>query len=245
MGEQEIRSFLLFLAQERKASPSQRKMFVAAIKFFYRVTLNRPHEVETIPYPKVPKTLPDVLTHAEVVAIIDAVESVKYRAIIAAAYAAGLRISEACHLHCRGDIDSGRMVIHIRAGKGGKDRYVMLSERLLILLRQYWKQARPKGLYLFPGQDPDQPINPVSVYQVFKKALKKTGITKHVTLHSLRHACATHLMEAQTDIRVIQAILGHNSIRTTSRYTHVSAELIGRTQSPFDSLSVQKASSDA
>ena len=245
MGEPEIRKFLLYLVEERQASPSLRKMFVAGIKFFYRVTLNRPEEVERIPYPKIPKTLPDVLTQEEVAAIIDAVESVKYRAIIAAAYAAGLRISEACHLHCRGDIDSGRMVIHIRAGKGGKDRYVMLSERLLILLRQYWKQARPKGLYLFPGQDPDQPINPVSVYQVFKKALKKTGITKHVTLHSLRHACATHLMEAQTDIRVIQAILGHNSIRTTSRYTHVSAELIGRTKSPFDSLSVQKASSDA
>lgn len=245
MGEPEIRKFLLHLVEERKASPSLRKMFVAGIKFFYRVTLNRPEEVERIPYPKIPKTLPDVLTQEEVAAIIDAVESVKYRAIIATTYAAGLRITEACGLHCRGDIDSKRMLIHIRAGKGGKDRYVMFGERLLLLLREYWKQTRPKGLYLFPGQDPDQPISPVSVYKVFKKALKKTDITKHVTLHTLRHCCATHLMEAHTDIRVIQALLGHGSIRTTSRYTHVSAELIARTKSPFDSLSVEKTSPEA
>jgi len=239
MGESEIREFLLHLVEERKASPSLRKMFVAGIKFFYRVTLNRPGEVERIPYPKIPKTLPDVLTQEEVAAIIDAVESVKYRAIIATTYAAGLRITEACRLRARGDIDSNRMLIHIRAGKGGKDRYVVFGERLLMLLRDYWKQTRPKGLSLFPGQDPDQPIRPVSVYQVFKKALKKTNITKHVTLHTLRHSCATHLTEAHTDIRLIQALLGHGSIRTTSRYTHVSAELIGQIKSPFESLSLE------
>jgi integrase/recombinase XerD len=245
MGEQEIRAFLLYLLDERKASPSLRKMFVASIKFFYRVTLNRPQDVERIPYPKVPKALPDVLTLEEVAAIIDGVESVKYRAIIATAYASGLRITEACRLSARGDIDSKRMLIHIRAGKGAKDRYVMLSERLLVLLREYWGKARPKGLYLFPGQDLDQPITPASVYKVFKKALNKTCTTKHVTLHTLRHSCATHLMEAHTDIRVIQALLGHGSIRTTSRYTHVSAELIARTKSPFDSLSVEKTSPEA
>jgi integrase/recombinase XerD len=242
MGESEIREFLLYLVEERKASPSLRKMFVAGIKFFYRVTLNRPEAVERIPYPKIPKTLPDVLTQEEVAAIINAVGSVKYRAIIATTYAAGLRISEACRLYARGDIDSNRMLIHIRAGKGGKDRYVMFGERLLMLLREYWTQTRPKGLYLFPGQDPDQPISPDSVYKVFKKALEKTGITKHVTLHTLRHSCATHLTEAHTDIRLIQVLLGHGSIRTTSRYTHVSAELIGRIKSPFESLSLEKTS---
>lgn len=240
MGEPEIRRFLLHLVEERKASPSLRKMFVAGIKFFYRVTLNRPEEVERIPYPKVPKTLPDVLTQEEVVAILNAVESLKYRAIIATAYATGLRITEACRLRARGDIDSGRMLIHIRAGKGGKDRYVMIGEHLLVLLREYWLQSRPKGLYLFPGQDPEQPIRPASVYKVFKEALKKTAITKHVTLHTLRHSCATHLMEAHTDVRVIQALLGHGSIRTTSRYTHVSAELISQTKSPFESLKLKK-----
>jgi integrase/recombinase XerD len=242
MGEAEIREYLLYLVEERKASPSLAKMFVAGIKFFYRVTLNRPEEVEGIPYPKIPKTLPDVLTQEEVAAIIDAVKSVKYRAIIATTYAAGLRITETCHLRARGDIDSGRMLIHIRAGKGGKDRYVMFGERLLGLLREYWIQTRPKGLYLFPGRNPDHPIRPISVYLVFKKAVKKTGITKHVTLHTLRHSCATHLTEARTDIRVIQALLGHGSIRTTSRYTHVSAELIAKTRSPFESLSVEKTS---
>ena len=198
MGEPEIRKFLLHLVEERKASPALRKMFVAGIKFFYRVTLNRPEEVERIPYPKIPKTLPDVLTQEEVAAIINAVESIKYRSIIATTYAAGLRISEACRLRARGDIDSDRMLIHIRSGKGGKDRYVMFGERLLVLLREYWTQTRPKGLYLFPGQDPDQPISPDSVYKVFKKAVKETGISKHVTLHTLRHSCATHLTEAHT-----------------------------------------------
>jgi len=242
MGEDEIRRFLIHLVRVRRVSPSVLKMHVAALKFLYRVTLNRFQEVERIPYPKVPKALPDVLTQEEVAAIIHAVESIKYEAIIATAYAAGLRITEACRLHCRGDIDSDRMLIHIRAGKGGKDRYVMLSERLLIVLREYWKQTRPQGLYLFPGQDPDQPITPASVYRVFKKALKKTGITKHVTLHTMRHSCATHLMEAHTDIRVIQALLGHGSIRTTCRYTHISAELVAKTKSPFDSVSFEKNS---
>lgn len=242
MGEDHVRGFLLHLIQVCHVSPSVLKMHVAAVKFLYRITLDRPSVVERIPYPKIPKTLPDVLAQEEVAAIIDAVESVKYRAIIGTTYAAGLRITEACRLHCRGDIDSKRMLIHIRAGKGGKDRYVMCGERLLVLLREYWIQTRPKGLYLFPGQDPDHPTSPVSVYQVFKKALKKTGITKHVTLHTLRHSCATHLTEAHTDIRLIQALLGHASIRTTSRYTHVSAELIGRIKSPFESLSLENTS---
>lgn len=127
MGEREIRTFLLYLAQVRKLSPAHRKLFTAAIKFFYRVTLNRPDVVEAIPYPKIPKSLPDILTKSEVLAIIEAVRSTKYRTVIATAYAAGLRISEACGLRSRGDIDSQRMLIHIRKGKGGKDRYVTLS----------------------------------------------------------------------------------------------------------------------
>jgi site-specific recombinase XerD len=242
MGEDEIRRFLVHLVRVRQVSPSVLKMHVAALKFLYRVTLNRPEEVERIPYPKIPKTLPDVLTQDEVRAIIEAVESIKHRVIIATAYAAGLRISEACSLCYPRDIDSSRMLIHVRAGKGGKDRYVMLSERLHVMLTDYRKQAGPKGLYLFPGSRPDHPISPASVYTVFKKALNKTGITKHVTLHSLRHCFATHLLEADTDTRVIQALLGHCSIRTTSRYTHVSGRLIARTKSPFDSVRVENNS---
>ena len=245
MGEQEIRSFLLYLVDELKASPSLRKMFVAAIKFFYRITLNRPEEVARIPYPKSPRSLPDVLTQQEIREILDAVKSLKYRTIIAAAYAGGLRITEVCSLKCLGDIDSDRMLIHIRSGKGAKDRYVMLSERLLILLRQYWMEARPQGIYLFPGRNPGQPITAASVYHVFKKALQKTGITKHVTLHTLRHCCATHLLEKNTDIRVIQALLGHDSIRTTCRYTHVSAKLVAGIKSPFDSVTFETNSTTA
>lgn len=241
MGEQEIRDFLLHLVHERQASPALQKMFVAALKFFYRITLNRPVEVERIPYPKIPKTLPDVLSRGEVVDILDAVQSLKYKAIIATAYAAGLRITEACSLKCRGDIDRDRMLIHVREGKGAKDRYVMLSEKLLLLLEEYWREARPQGIYLFPGQDPDQPVSPASVYKVFRKALEKTGITKHVTLHTFRHCFATHLLEDSTDLRIIQALLGHSSIKTTCRYTRVSADLIARTKSPFDSLSLNTA----
>ena len=240
MGEREIRTFLVYLAQVRKLSPAYRKLFTAAIKFLYRVTLNRPDVVEAIPYPKIPKPLPDILTKAEVLAILEAVKSIKYRMVIATAYAAGLRISEACALHCRGDIDSQRMLIHIRQGKGGKDRYVALSPSLLTLLREYFRQARPSGPYLFPGQDPDRALRPKSVYKVFRRALKKTGITKHVTIHSLRHAYAAHLLEEHVDIRVIQALLGHSSIRATCRYTHVSGQLIARTHSPFDSLDIEK-----
>lgn len=238
MGQQEIRDFLLHLIEKRQASPALQKMFVAALKFFYRITLNRPEEVEKIPYPKIPDTLPDVLSRDEVVDILDAVVSLKYKAIIATTYAAGLRITEACSLKCRGDIDRDRMLIHVREGKGAKDRYVMLSEKLLLLLQLYWREARPRGIYLFPGQDPDQPISAASVYNVLRQAIEKTCITKHVTLHTFRHCFATHLLEDSTDLRIIQALLGHSSIKTTCRYTRVSADLIARTKSPFDSLSL-------
>jgi len=194
MGQQEIRDFLLHLIEKRQVSPALQKMFVAALKFFYRITLNRPEEVERIPYPKIPDTLPDVLSRDEVVDILDAVVSLKYKAIIATTYAAGLRITEACSLKCSGDIDRKRMLIHVREGKGAKDRYVMLSEKLLLLLELYWREARPRGVYLFPGKDPNQPISAASVYNVLRQAIEKTCITKHVTLHTFRHCFATYLL---------------------------------------------------
>lgn len=234
MGEDEIRRFLLHIIRVRKVSPSVQKMYVAALKFLYRVTLNRPEEVQRIPYPKMPKTLPDVLSHDEVVAILHAVRSIKYKAIIATAYATGMRISEVCRIRCPEDIDSTRMLIHVRNAKGAKDRYVTLGPRLHLLLRQYWKLVRPQGAYLFPGKNPDQPISAASVCRTFKKAVTAAGISKSVSFHTLRHSFATHLMEAGEDLRVIQALLGHGSIRTTSRYTHISADLIGRIKSPLD-----------
>lgn len=239
MGEEEVRAFLVHLVEERKVAASTQKLYIAAIKFFYGHTLKRPQVAERISYPKVPKSLPDILSAEEVLDILDAVESIKHRAIIATAYASGMRISEACGLHSRGDIDSERMLIHVRQGKGAKDRYVMLSEQLLVFLRQYYRQTRPSGIYLFPGQDPDTHISPSSVRSVFNKAVRGLRIPKKITFHCLRHSFATHLHEAGTDIRVIQALLGHSSIRTTTRYTHVSNAHIGKTKSPLD-LIVQR-----
>ena len=236
LGENEIRSFLLHLVDEKKVSPSVQKMHIASLKFFYSNTLKRPDVVQHLFYPKAHKPLPDILSMDEVVSVFDAIESIKYRAIITTAYATGMRISEVCALMCRGDIDSKRNLIHVRSGKGGKDRFVMLSQRLLLFLREYYRQSRPCGIYLFPGADPDRPISPSSVRTVFNQAVRKVGVSKKITFHSLRHAFATHLLEAGTDIRLIQILLGHSSIRTTCRYTQVSSDLVSKTESPLDLL---------
>jgi len=240
MGEDEIRRFLIHLIRVNNASPSSRKMYVAALKFLYRITLNRPEEVEAIPYPKMPKTLPDVLSHEEVRAILHATCSIKYRAIFATAYATGMRISEVCRIRCPEDIDTSRNLIHVRNAKGAKDRYVTLGPCLLQILRQYWSETHPQGPYLFPGRDPDQPISAAAVYATFKKVVKAVGISKSISFHTLRHSCATHHMEAKVDIRIIQALLGHGSIRTTSRYTHVSADLVGRIKTPLDLIGISE-----
>jgi site-specific recombinase XerD len=241
MGEEEIRIFLIYLVRARNVSPSVLKMHVAAIKFLYRITLNRPEEVERIPYPRIPKALPDVLSQEEILAIIQALRSMKHATIIATAYGTGMRISEVCRLRRSGDIDSGRMVIHVRRAKRGKDRYVTLSPHLLVLLRTYYTQDRPFGDYLFPGRYPGTHISPSTVRQIFAKAVKSLGLSKNVTLHTLRHSFATHLLEDGLDIRVIQVLLGHGSIRTTSRYTHVSTDLIGRIISPLDGIDLSAA----
>jgi integrase/recombinase XerD len=233
MGEQEIRGFLLHLVRDRKASPATLGMYINALKFLYNVTLKRPEAVKGISYPKRPKTLPVILSPQEVLRVFEAIRSVKYKAIIAAAYAAGLRISEVCGLRIA-DIDSQRMRIHIRSGKGKKDRYVMLGESLLALLRQYYQAARPKREYLFPGQKPQRHITPTAVRQVLRKVIRETGLSKKVTMHTLRHCFATHLLEAGTDIRILQVLLGHSSIRTTLRYTHITDRLVQKLVSPLD-----------
>jgi site-specific recombinase XerD len=158
---------------------------------------------------------------------------VKHKAIMATAYAAGLRISEVCGLRIA-DIDSQRRRIHIRSGKGKKDRYVILGESLLALFRQYYQKVRPKGEYLFPGQKPQRHITPTAVRQVLRKVIRETGLSKKVTMHTLRHCFATHLLEAGTDIRILQVLLGHSSIRTTLRYTHITDRLLQKLVSPLD-----------
>lgn len=233
MGEKEVRDFLLHLIRDRKASPATQDMYVNALKFLYTVTLKRPEVVKDISHPKRPHTLPVILSPEEVLRIFEAIRSVKYKAIIATAYAAGLRVSEVCGLRIA-DIDSQRMRIHVRSGKGKKDRYVMLGESLLVLLRQYYQAARPKGEYLFPGQKPQRHITTTAVNKVLRQVIAETGLSKRVTMHTLRHCFATHLLEAGTDIRILQVLLGHSSIRTTLRYTHITDRLVQKLVSPLD-----------
>ncbi|MBM3746368.1 MAG: integrase [Acidobacteria bacterium] len=239
MGEEEIRRYLLHLMEERKVSRETLRQVRAGLTFLYRVTLRRAVEVEYFPVQRVQVRLPAVLSGTEVTALLEAVQSAKYRAILMIIYAGGLRILEACRLRAE-DLDSKRMVIHIHAGKGDRDRYTVLSERLLTFLRDYWRQQRPQT-WLFPGQTQAGHACPESVRRVFRQALATTGIRKRATVHTLRHSFATHLLEFGTDVAVIRTLLGHGSLRATEVYTHVSLEHIGRTRSPLDLLGTPAA----
>jgi site-specific recombinase XerD len=236
MGEREIRDYLLYLVKEKGVSAATHKMYVAALKFLYRVTLRRPEEVERIPFPKVPKRLPEVLAGSEVERLLGCITSIRYRAICSVAYAAGLRISEALALK-PGDIDSARGVIHVREGKGRKAREVMLSEQLLGQLREYWRIARPRGEWLFPSPVlPDKPINVRGVRTALNRAAAAARLRRKVTPHLLRHTFATHMLETGAELRLIQLLLGHSSSHTTQRYARLRAEYLRRVKSPLDVL---------
>lgn len=237
MGLPEIESFLASLL-ERKASPEMLKLYTASIKFLYGVTLDRPEVAAKIPWPRVPIRLPDVLSGTEVERLLGLVDQLKYRVILTVVYGAGLRIGEACRLRVE-DIDSKRRLIHVRRGKRGKDRFVMLSQRLLEVLREYWRLAQPAGPFLFPGAKPNSPMSKAAVRLALKFAVARAGIRKQITLHLLRHSFATHLLETGTDIRVIQMLLGHSSIRTTARYAQVSQRHVGSVKSPLDLLGTE------
>jgi len=239
LGVREVREFLLYLVNEKKTGSATQHMYVAAIKFLYTTTLARPEVVVNIPWPKRPQTLPDILTGEEVELLFQQIESIKHRAILMTAYGAGLRISEACSLQTS-DIDSKRMLIHVHEGKRSKDRYVMLSERLLEVLRTYWKVVRPSGPFLFPGAIPERSITTSAVQRVLHQAVIQCHFTKRITAHSLRHGFATHLLEMGEDIRVIQKLLGHSSLQTTARYTKVTERHIGRTKSPLDLIGTKE-----
>ena len=239
MGETEIKEYQRHLAEERIVSASYQCMFVSAIRFLYRTTLNRPEVVENIRPPKRPKTLPVVLSVEEVQQIFKTVRSLKYKTIFALAYGCGLRNGEICRLK-KAEIDSDRMLIHVRGGKGNKDRYVTLGESSLALLRQYFREYRPKGEYLFPGQRPGRHLTRSVVRLVMRNVVKDAGLSKRATLHTLRHSYATHLLENGNDIRVVQVLLGHTSVVTTQRYTHVTDRLIGRVTSPFDHIDASR-----
>ena len=228
-----------YLIEVKKVKPATHHIYVAALKFFYRTTLGRSEEVASIAWPKVPKTLPDILSGREVEQLFDAVRSIKYRTILMTAYGHGLRVTESCCLKID-DIDSKRMLLHVQ-GKGHKDRFVMLSERGLKALRYYFKCVRPPGPYLFPGKNTSMPLNPRTIRRAIKRAARKCGIDKRISPHSLRHGFATHLLELGEDIRTIQHLLGHGSIRSTMRYTYVTEKHLGRIQSPLDVLGTPKA----
>jgi site-specific recombinase XerD len=239
MGEEEVRAYLLHLIEDRHFPPTTVRMFRSALTFLYVKTLDRPLEVKRVPLMRRRRPLPDVLSGTEVSRLLEAVRSPMYRAVITTLYAAGLRISEGCSLRPE-DIDSKRMLIHVHDGKGGRDRYTVLSTRLLEHLRDCYRIFRPKE-WLFPGRTASGHISSGSVSDVFRRALAASGITKHVTPHTLRHSFATHLLERGTDVSVIRALLGHSSLRATEVYTHVSLEHLGRIQSPFDVLGTEEA----
>lgn len=234
LGPEEVRAYQVYLTQTRMLSPGSVSVATGALRFLYKVTLKRPWAWEEIPMPKRPFKLPVVLSPEEVMHFLDSIYNIKHRAILTVAYAAGLRISEAIHLKVT-DIDSQRMMLRVDQGKGNKDRYVMLSPRLLEELRTYWKAAKPK-LWLFPGELAGQPITRSALSQACQKARRASGIKKPISPHSLRHAFATHLLELGTDLRTIQLLLGHRSLATTSRYLKVATTTVCATSSPFDLL---------
>ena len=229
-----VREYQLFLVQQQQVSWATLNQTVCALRFFYQQTLGRKGMIEFIPYPKRVKKLPLVLSQAEVQALLEAATNLKHHAILATIYATGLRVSEAADLLVS-DIDSGRHLIAVRQGKGRKDRIVMLSPKLLELLRRYWRAYKPTP-YLIPGDVPGRPNSRDGIHYICHKAATAASLTKPVTPHTLRHSFATHLLEAGTDLRTIQLLLGHNSLRTTAIYLHVSNLALRSTASPLDLL---------
>jgi site-specific recombinase XerD len=221
--------------EKSKVGPQRLRQHFAALKFLFGKTLARPEQVAFLSWPKDPKRLPTVLSASQVSALLDALESPKYRVFFTTLYATGLRLKEACHLKTT-DIDAARGVIHVRIAKGGKERLVMLSPKLLAILRAYWKQERPAAPYLFPTKT-KRPLDPDMARRVLHRAAAAAGLnSKEVTPHVLRHSFATELLESGADLRVIQVLLGHDNIQTTTRYARVSAALVSKAKSPLDRL---------
>jgi site-specific recombinase XerD len=238
---EDLRRFQLHLVASGISSTTLNAT-ITGLRFFFEVTLRRLDALDLMSPVREPRTLPVVLNAAEVEQIIAAAGSLKFRAALSVAYGAGLRASEVVHLKVS-DIDSQRMVIRVEQGKGGRDREAMLSPRLLELLRAWYRQAQSErkmlpGGWLFPGQNPVEPMSTRQLNRVFHHAVNATSIKKRVSLHSLRHAFATHLLEQKVDIRVIQVLLGHQKLETTARYSHVAAQLLREVKSPLEYFAV-------
>lgn len=239
LGRDEIRSFVDLL--KKRGLSSQRVIqFMAALKFLYARSLGRPDEVAWMKYPKVKRRTPEVLTGSETERLLLAIRRPVFRAIAMVLYGAGLRVGEALLLEVT-DVRSERGLLHVRAGKGGHQRYAMLPPRLLAALRDYWRAERPKGPLLFPSPLTGRPLHRQCLRVALGEAAREAGIPKRVTPHVLRHSFATHLLELGTELRVIQQLLGHVSLRSTTIYAHVTASLVGRTKSPLDTLGTAEA----
>jgi integrase/recombinase XerD len=234
LGEKELREYLLYLLNEKKLSKGTYRFYYQGLKFLYKNTLKREEVVEKIRCPRGKKKLPVVLDLAEVKTLLSVMENLKHRAILMITYSAGLRISETARLKVS-DIDSKRMMVRVQQGKGGNDRYTILSQTALECLRQYWRSYRPKE-WLFEGQNKDTHICISSIRQIFLEAKERAGITKPVSPHTLRHSFATHLIEAGTSLHHVQLLLGHRSPTTTTVYLHVSRMNLAQVTSPLDSI---------
>jgi site-specific recombinase XerD len=245
LGPEEIRSWQLYLVNEKRVKLSSYIQAVCGLRFFYRNTLNCKIEMERIPLPRYEKKLPVILSKEEVKALLEAPRNLGHRAILATLYATGLRVSEVTNLKVS-DLDRERHVIWIRGGKGHKDRQVMLSDSLREVLVAYWRWKRPTD-WLFPGGKPGWPISRETVFETCRKAARIAGINKPVHPHSLRHAFATHLLDDGVSLPVIQALMGHANLKTTARYLHVSDTAIRSTRSPLEmlgSLDLVRATND-
>lgn len=239
LDAEQARQYLLYLVQEKHASWSRYNIARCALQFLYQVTLGRDERFAKLPCARVPKRLPTVLSTDELRRLFDvAGRDVKHQALLMTLYGSGLRVSEVAALR-PADIDSARMLIHVRQGKGAKDRMTKLSPRLLEVLREYWRAARPR-VWLFPqATDPQRPMNTSSIERMVQRLAKRAGISKPATPHTLRHSYATHLLDAGTDLRTIQVLLGHRNLKTTAIYLHVSQAKIAAAASPLDLLYAQ------
>jgi site-specific recombinase XerD len=235
LTDEQIREYLLYLIEHRDISLSYQNQSINAIKFYYEQVLGRPVKTYYIQRPKRGRVLPNVLSEDEVRLILGSVDNLKHKCIISLTYSAGLRLGEVLNMKLT-DIDSKRNYVIVRQGKGRKDRYSLLSVKVLELLRRYFIEYKPKE-WLFEGQFGEQ-YSETSIHNILKAAVTKAGIKKKVTVHTLRHSFATHLLERGTDIRYIQSLLGHQSSRTTEIYTHITQKGLGKITSPLDNLDI-------
>ena len=238
LGKEQIRTYQVHLFQERKLGVRTVGLHTAALRFFFCKTLKRMYPVEEVPYPRAPRRLPIILTREEAIRLIDSASNLFHRAMLITMYSTGMRRAELCRLKVE-DIDSTRMLIHIRQGKGGKDRDVPLSPKALETLREYWRWMKPKT-YMFPGtingSRADKPITPKVLWEACREAAQRAGITKAVRPHLLRHSFATHLVEGGADLPTVQALLGHTDLKPTSIYLHLSERHIKAAGTPLDNM---------